>query len=182
MERMSRPPPAASPAPRSRPDYRVGHRWRIEGPIDLVFHYLSQTRTYPEWWPAILAAHTDDTEVKVGARVRVRVKSALPYSLDWDCTVTRVEPPHVMDIATDLVLGGRFRLDGMTYLRLREDGAYVEVVQEEEFWARQRLPAPLRAVAGRLFAYNHAVAAAPGERGLQRVVRAALAARDATAG
>ena len=38
-----------------------------------------------------------------------------------------------------------------------------------------RLPGPLRALAQRAFAYNHARAMAVGERGLQRAVRATVA-------
>ncbi len=155
--------------------YHLGHRWQIEGPIDAVFYYLTHGRTFPEWWPVFRDVETDSTEVAVGARSRFWVRSVLPYGLEWDCTITRLEPPHVLELETRVALGGWFRLDGPIRWRLAQHGPIVEVVNEQEMRADRRLPGPLRVLAQRAFAYNHARAMAVGERGLQRAVRATVA-------
>ncbi len=159
--------------------YRLAHRWRIEGPIDTVYYYLTHGRTFPEWWPVFRDVQTDAGEVAVGARSRFWVRSVLPYGLEWDCTITQLEPPHLLELDTRVALGGWFRLAGPIRFHLRQDGPLVEVLNEQEMRADRRLPGPLRALARSAFAYNHARAMASGERGLQRAVRAAVANRGA---
>ena len=91
-------------------------------------------------------------------------------------TVSRLEPPHLVETDTTVILGGRFRLSGWVRFRLEQHGSTVEVINEQEMRAEQALPGPLRAVAARLFAFNHDRAMADGEGGLQRAVNARLAA------
>jgi len=156
--------------------YRVGHHWRIEGSIEAVYHHLTRARAYPEWWPAIPAVDVlrGGDDPAVGDSVRMHVKSFLPYHVDWVMTTTRLLPPGFIDTDNQLVLGGRLRLSGTTTVRLRQDGPHVDVVQDEILTADGwHLPGPLRALANRLFSFNHAYAAAPGERGLQRLIREA---------
>lgn len=157
--------------------YRLGYRWLIEGPIDVVWHYVSHGRTYPEWFPVFLDARSDDDEVRVGARVRYHVKALLPYHLYWDVRVAQLEPPHLIETDTTVALGGWLRLGGFVRFRLQECGGQVEVVNEQEMRAERRLPGLARALAARAFAFNHDQAMAAGGRGLQRAVNAAVAAR-----
>ncbi len=161
----------------SVPDvYRVGHHWRIEGSIDAVYRHLTRAKAYPDWWPAIPVVDllTGGDEPAVGDSVRMHVKSFLPYHVNWVMTTTSLDPPSFIDTDNHVVLGGRLRLSGSTTVRLRQDGPYVDVVQEEVLTADGwRLPGPLRWLATRIFSFNHAYAAAPGERGLQRLIREA---------
>ena len=166
---MSNSQPSASPAD----VYRLSHRWVVDGPIDTVFYYLTHARTFPEWWPVFQEVETDSDEVAVGAHSRFRVRSVLPYRLAWECTVTGLEPPRFLQLETVVALGGWFRLTGPIRFRLAQQGARVEVLNEQELRAARSLPGPLRALAARAFAYNHARAMAVGERGLQRAVQAA---------
>lgn len=173
---MNDPEPAGGPRASARNVYRVGHHWRIEGSIAAVYHHLTQAKAYPEWWPAIPAVDVlrGADEPVVGDSVRMHVKSFLPYHVDWVMTTTRLDPPSFIDTDSQVVLGGRLRLSGTTTVRLRQDGPYVDVVQEEILTADGwRLPGPLRALANRLFSINHAYSAAGGERGLQRLIREA---------
>ena len=155
--------------------YRLSHRWLVDGPIDAVFYYLTHARTFPEWWPVFQEVETDSAEVTVGAHSRFRVRSVLPYRLAWECTVTGLEPPRFLQLETVVALGGWFRLAGPIRFRLSQQGARVEVLNEQEMRAARSLPGPLRALAARAFAYNHARAMAVGERGLRRAVQAAAA-------
>ena len=90
-----------------------------------------------------------------------RVEEAEPLELAFD----------VAEEADQLVLGGRLRLSGSTTVRLSQQGPYVDVIQDEVLTADWHLPGPLRALANRIFSFNHATAAAGGERGLQRLIR-----------
>ena len=85
--------------------YHLGYRWVIDGPIDVVYHFVSHGRTYPEWFPVFRDAQSDDDEVRIGARVRYHVKALLPYHLYWDVTLTRLEPPHLVETDTTVSLG-----------------------------------------------------------------------------
>jgi hypothetical protein len=157
--------------------YHLGYRWRIEGPIEIVWHFISHGRTFPEWWPVFLNAEGGDDEIAVGARIRYHVKAPLPYHLYWDVTISRLEPPYLLETDTRVSLGSWFRLGGPVRFRLAQQGRFVEVVNEQEMRAERRLPGPLRALAARAFAFNHDQAMAVGGRGLQRAVRARLAAQ-----
>jgi uncharacterized protein YndB with AHSA1/START domain len=161
--------------------YHLGYRSRIEGPIETVWYFVSHGRTYPEWFPVFRDAQSDDQEVRVGSRIRYHVKALLPYDLVWDVTVSRLEPPHLIQTDTTVVLGGRFRLTGWVRFSLQQQGSLVEVINEQEMRADRALPAPLHALAARAFAFNHDQAMAQGERGLQRAVRAALGSQQQSA-
>ena len=155
--------------------YHLGYRWLIEGPIETVYHFVSHGRTYPEWFPVFLDAQSDDDEVRVGSRMRYHVKALLPYHLYWDVTVSRRDPPRLVETDTTVSLSGRFRLSGWVRFRLAQQGPLVEVINEQEMRAERPLPGPLRALAARAFAFNHDYAMAAGGRGLQRAVSAAVA-------
>jgi uncharacterized protein YndB with AHSA1/START domain len=156
--------------------HRLRYRWLIEGPIDVVFDILVHGTAFPDWWrPVFLEAHTDDPESVVGARVRYRVRGRLPYGLDWDVTLRRIERPHLIENETVVILGGRLRLSGPVRFRLGQQGDRVEVINEQEMRSERRLPRPIRAVWQRVFSYNHDWAMAKGGIGLQRAVRERLA-------
>jgi uncharacterized protein YndB with AHSA1/START domain len=159
--------------------YRLGHRWLINGPIDVVFDLLSHAGDYPTWWtPCFKSAEADD-EVAVGARSHLRVRARLPYELVWDITVTELDPPNLIEVDTRVRLSGRFPLRGPIRYTLTERPDGVEVINDQVIVSERRLPWPLRAVLQRAFAYNHDWAFRIGGRGLQRAVDQVVAARGA---
>jgi uncharacterized protein YndB with AHSA1/START domain len=169
--------PAEAPA---RDVYRLGYRWLIKGPIDVVFDVLSDSREYPIWWtPCFKAAESKDTERGVGARAHLRVRSQLPYELVWDVVVVEYEPPNVLEVDTIVRLSDRFPLRGPVRYTLSQGPDGVEVVNEQTMYSERRLPRPLRAIAQRMFAYNHAWAFKIGGRGLQKAVDERLTAEPA---
>ena len=68
--------------------YRLSHQWRIEGPIETVFHYVADARTFLDWFPVFKEVRPDDPygELRVGSHVLCHVTALLPYVLDWDIT------------------------------------------------------------------------------------------------
>jgi uncharacterized protein YndB with AHSA1/START domain len=170
-----------SATPSSGDVYRLGHRWLIKGPIDVVFDLLSDSRTYPTWWiPCFKSAESDD-EVAVGARSHLRVRSKLPYELVWDITLTEFDPPNLIVVDTIVRLSGRFPLRGPIRYTLTDGPNGVEVLNDQVIVSERKLPRPIRALLQRAFAYNHTWAFRIGGRGLQRAVDGVVAARAAGA-
>lgn len=159
---------------RSRP-FRFGYVWRIEGPIDTVFYYVSDARTFPEWFYVFTSVKTDegDEEVGVGSHADLRVRAALPYSLDWDITVTEYNRPHLLTNACRLRLSGGIQLRGYVRFRFEQDGPVVTVTNEQELAPERPWPAPLHWLAQRAFTFNHHWAMGRAQPELQRIVRAA---------
>jgi uncharacterized protein YndB with AHSA1/START domain len=164
-------------------EYRLGHRWLIKGPIDVVFDVLSHGDRFPEWWaPCFRTATTEDgAEPAVGNRIRYRVRARLPYDLDWDLIVRELEPPHTIETDAYVRLSGRFPMRGSIRFTLGETADGVEVINDQRFTTDRSLPRPFRALAQRAFAYNHAWAMRIGGRGLQKAVDEAIAARVTSA-
>jgi uncharacterized protein YndB with AHSA1/START domain len=171
-------PPGDSAAATSGDVYRLGYRWLIRGPIDVVFDLLSHASDYPTWWsPCFKSAETDDGEVTVGARSHLCVRSRLPYELVWDITLVELDRPNLIVVDTIVRLSGRFPLRGPIRYTLTEGPDGVEVIDDQVIVSERRLPRPLRALLQWAFAYNHAWAFRIGGRGLQQAVDRVVAAR-----
>lgn len=150
--------------------YRLGHRWLIQGPIDVVFDVLSQLRDFPTWWSVFKSVESDDPEFGVGATARVRTRVVLPYDLDWALTVAAMDRPRLIELDATVLLANRFPLRGPLRFTLTETSEGVEVLNEQVFTSERRLPRPLRAIAHRMFAYNHAWGFERGGIALQKAV------------
>ena len=122
---------------------------------------------------------SDDTEVFVGAKAHLRVRSQLPYELVWDVTLVELERPNLIVVDTIVRLSGRFPLRGPIRYTLTDGPDGVEVVNDQVIVSERRLPRPLRALTQRAFAYNHHWAFKIGGRGLQKAVDEVVAARTA---
>jgi uncharacterized protein YndB with AHSA1/START domain len=157
--------------------YRLGHRWLIRGPIEVVFDVLSQLTEFPTWWSVFKSVESDDSEFGVGASARVRTRVVLPYDLDWDLTVAAIDRPRLIQLDATVLLANRFPMRGPLRFTLTETGDGVEVLNEQVFTSERRLPRPLRAIAQRMFAYNHAWGFDRGGIALQKAVDEAVAER-----
>jgi hypothetical protein len=152
--------------------YHLQYVWNIEGPIDVVFYYIGHATTFPQWWtPVFLAGTSEDKEPYIGAKAYVKVKSILPYVLDWDLVVTRLEPPRLIELDSHVTLSKRFELTGSILYCLEEHGPIVRVISEQYMRPKKPIPKLFRPIARRLFKFNHRWAMRHGERGLQKVVR-----------
>jgi hypothetical protein len=138
--------------------YQLGYRWTIEGPIDTVFHFVSDARTFHEWFGVFKRVESDDPDgpVRVGSHSRMKVRALLPYTLDWDVTVSRLEPPCLLH-------------------RLEQQGGIVTVINEQELIADRPLPGLLHPLAQAIFNLNHEWAMGRARDPLQRAVRRATA-------
>jgi len=159
--------------------YRLGHRWLIKGPIDVVFDVISNVREQPTWWSVVKSVESDATDLGVGAHARLLVRARLPYTITWDVTVSAIDRPRFLETDTTLSLNGRFPMRGPVRYTLIEGPDGVEVVNEIIICSGRRLPRALHALTQRAFAYNHAWSARRGGPGLQKAVDGVVAARAA---
>ena len=152
--------------------YHLEYVWNVEGPIDVVFYYIGHATTFPKWWkPVFLDGKSEDKEPYIGAKATVRVKSILPYVLDWDLVVTKLEPPRMIELDSHVILSNRFELTGSILYVLEQVGPIVKITSEQYMRPKRPIPKFLRPIAGSLFRFNHHWAMRYGEKGLQQVVR-----------
>jgi hypothetical protein len=154
--------------------YRFGYQWRIRGPIETVFYYVSDARTFSNWFGVFKDVKQDDSDgpIMVGTHTVARVKALLPYVLDWDITVSRYQPPTLLETAVKLSLDGRFGLHGYvqyTFEELRDN--VVLVTNKQELIAEKPVPRILHGVAQAAFALNHDWAMRQAQAPLQTLVR-----------
>jgi hypothetical protein len=155
--------------------YRLSHQWHIEGPIESVFHYVTDARTFSDWFPVFKEVTVDEPlgQIHVGSHATARVKALLPYVLDWDITVVRHEPPLFQETAVEVSLSGRFRLRGyIRYSFEQRRSNKVLVRNEQELAAEKPLPQLIHPLARAAFGLNHRFAMRQAQRPLQAIVRA----------
>jgi uncharacterized protein YndB with AHSA1/START domain len=146
----------------SPPQFHLVTRWEIAAPVETVWDELNTPQRWPEWWRAVLAVQQLDAADGngLGAYWRMRWRTALPYSLEFNMRTVRVERHALLEGRADGELSGvgrwQFESLGQT-TRVRYDWI-VDVTQR---WMR-----PLVPVARPIFAWNHDVVMAWGRQGL----------------
>lgn len=151
-------------------DYEFVTIWRLDAPIEQVWDAIYHSERWPSWWKGVLSV----TDLKpgntegIGSARRYVWKSQLPYKLEFDMEVTRIEAPHLME--------GRAsgEVEGMGLWELSQDGdittaQYTWKVHTTKAW--MNLLAPI----GRpFFEWNHNVVMGWGGEGLARLLNAQL--------
>jgi len=153
--------------------YQLSYQWRIEGPIEAVFHYVTDARTFLDWFPVFKEVSVDEPvgPLHVGSHATARVKALLPYVLDWDITVARYEPPVFQETAVELSLNGRFRMRGYIRYSFEERRSSMVLVRnEQELAAEKPLPRLIHPLAQAAFSFNHLYAMRQARRPLQAIV------------
>jgi hypothetical protein len=152
--------------------YRFLTSWLIASPRDDVWEVLEDPVRWPEWWRGVVRVSELDPgdERRVGSRYGIAWRSRIPYELEFDFTVSRLEPPSFMegDAAGELEGTGRWRLfeqDGVTAVLYEWD------VRTAKPW--MNLLAPLARPA---FKHNHDLVMRWGGEGLARRVGGELLA------
>jgi uncharacterized protein YndB with AHSA1/START domain len=141
--------------------------WTVPAPIEFAWRMVDDVAAWPGWWPDYRAAEIV-SEVKHGAGTRwhVKVKSDLPYTLDFEFVVLEHDPPRFVRVRTDGFFEGEIetRLEqvaaGTTRLTFHE--------ATETRWALINLTARLGG--RRLLERNHRTAMLRGESGMQAAI------------
>jgi len=127
--------------------------WRLKTPLAPVWASVNDYEHWPAWWKGVEQVDIVRRGAAdgVGTFAKEVWKSALPYRLRFDITVTKVIPMQVIEVSSDGALRGtgimRFSTEGdETVVRFDWD------VDTTEWW--MNLIAP---IAAPLFRWNHAV-------------------------
>lgn len=146
-------------------DYEFVTVWEFDAPIGAVWDAIEDADAWPEWWKGVLrsveiAAGDDDG---VGSIRRTTWKSALPYTLEFDSEVLRVEKHRLIEARAFGELDGlglwQFEKLEANKTRVRYDWT----VKTTKAWMNILAP-----VARPFFRWNHDTIMRWGEEGLRR--------------
>jgi len=147
--------------------------WLLRSPREIVWDTLQDTAAWPTWWRGVESVEELDggDGQRVGSRYRVRWRSLVPYSVEFDFEVDRIELP--------LLMAGRAsgELEGTGTWRLYEQDGVTAVTYDWRVATTKpwmNLVAPL---ARPVFEWNHDWVMARGGEGLARRLGVELLAR-----
>ena len=152
--------------------YRFLTSWLLGTSRAAAWEVLEEPLAWPDWWRGVVRVRELDggDAERVGSRYRIAWRSRIPYELEFDFVVRKVDPPCCMEgeAEGDLEGAGRwllFERDGVTAV------LYDWRVSTTKPWMRLLGPA-----ARPVFAYNHDVVMRWGGEGLARHLGAELLA------
>jgi uncharacterized protein YndB with AHSA1/START domain len=147
--------------------------WLLEASRHAAWEVLQDPVRWPEWWRGVVRVSELDAgdSDRVGSRYRIAWRSRIPYELEFDFTVQRVDPPCCMVGEAD----GDLRGSGTW--RLFEQDRITAVVYEWTVDTTRPWMNALRPIARPVFEYNHDLVMRWGGEGLaQRLGTQLLAA------
>jgi len=146
-------------------DYKFETIWKIDAPLEKVWDVVEDADAWPEWWPGVLRS----VELKpghengVGSIRRTTWKSALPYKLEFDSEILRVERHRLIEARAFGELDGpglwQFDVTDDDKIRVQYDWT----VKTTKAWMNMLAP-----VARPFFRWNHNTIMRWGEDGLKR--------------
>lgn len=139
--------------------------WNIDAPLELVWEQIKRSENWHKWWKGVIRV----VELKegdadgLGSIRRSTWKSLLPYTLEFDSEIVRIEPMKLIEARAFGELNGR----GLWQLEEIDDGRtrvrYDWVVKTTKTWMNILAP-----VARPFFRWNHDTIMRWGEEGLKQ--------------
>jgi quercetin dioxygenase-like cupin family protein/uncharacterized protein YndB with AHSA1/START domain len=142
-------------------EYLFVDEWDVAAPPDAVFDALADARTYPQWWTPVYLDVDADGPPRLGKVSRQHFKGRLPYHLHTRSTITRLEPPYVVEGDVEGDLRGR----GLWTLTETPGGTHVRF--DWRVFADRKLLRALTPVLRPVFRWNHNWAIARAMEGLE---------------
>ncbi|HEX2102737.1 MAG TPA: SRPBCC family protein [Solirubrobacteraceae bacterium] len=156
-------------AERASGEYVFVDEWDVAAPPRAVFDALADARTYPQWWTPVYIDVDADGPPALGQVSRQHFKGRLPYHLHTTSTITRLEPPHVVQGDVEGDLRGR----GTWTLTPTATGTHVRF--DWRVFADRPLLRTLTPALRPLFRWNHNWAIARAMDGLESYARGTTA-------
>jgi hypothetical protein len=166
-------PPSVNP---SSATYHFVTTWRVPGTCGEVADVLRDPMDLPRWWPSVylrVEQLSGPDERGLGQRVRLLTKGWLPYTLQWEFTVTESRYPERFALAAT----GDFV--GVGVWTIEQDGGYVNATYDWRIRADKPLLQALTPIMRPLLEANHRWAMQQGEESLALELRRRRAAGDA---
>ena len=149
--------------------------WTVPASIALAWRMVDDVAAWPKWWSDYrMAEIVSDVKHGTGTRWHVRVKSDLPYTVDFEFVVLEHQPPTYVKTRVQGFFEGEidWRLEEIgqneTRLTLHE--------QTETKWPLINLTAKFGG--RRLLLKNHASAMRRGEAGMKEAIERGYAPPD----
>jgi len=149
-------------------DYEFTSVWNIDAPLPAVWELIKNADTWPEWWRGVLSnvELTPGDADGIGSIRRSVWKSRLPYKLEFDSELLRIEHHRLIEVRAFGHLEGQ----GLwQFEELNEHSTRVQydwTVKTNKAWMNLLAP-----IAKPLFRWNHDVIMRWGEEGLNRRLR-----------
>jgi uncharacterized protein YndB with AHSA1/START domain len=152
--------------------YRFLTTWLLDAPRAAAWELLEDAEGWSGWWRGVerVSLLAPGGAGRVGSRYRIAWRSRIPYELEFDFTVRRIEPPRLME---GDAMG---ELEGTGCWRLFEQDGVTAVVYDWDVRTTRRWMNLLAPVARPVFEYNHDTVMRWGGEGLARRLDAALLA------
>jgi len=148
--------------------YSFADEWLVPYPIELAWRMVDDVAAWPSWWPDYRSVEllSPDRPHGTGSRWRMRVRSNLPYTVDFAFVVLEHRAPNLVRTQVE----GFF--NGTIDWRLEEDGeGATRMVLNEETETRWLLINLAARIGGRRFLeLNHAKAMGRGREGMLRAL------------
>ncbi len=144
--------------------YRFLTTWLIEAPRVDVWEVLQDPLAWPQWWRGVRRVtelERGDPE-RVGSRYGIAWRSRIPYDLEFEFNVERVEAPFLMEGSA------RGQLEGSGRWRLFEQNGVSAVLYEWNVRTNAVWMNLLAPVGRPLFEHNHHIVMRWGGEGLAR--------------
>ncbi len=149
--------------------YHFVTHWRVRATDKEVFDVLSDPIGLKRWWPSVYldvkVLDPGDPATHEGRLIGLHTKGWLPYTLKWQFTVTRSNPPH----GFELVAMGDFM--GIGIWTLTQQGEFAHVTYDWQVAVRKPLIRYLSPVFRPVFGANHRWAMARGLESLELELR-----------
>jgi quercetin dioxygenase-like cupin family protein/uncharacterized protein YndB with AHSA1/START domain len=142
-------------------EYLFVDEWDVAAPPGAVLDALADARTYPQWWTPVYIDVDADGPPRVGKVSRQHFKGRLPYHLHTRSTITRLEPPYIVEGDVEGDLRGR----GLWTLTEIPGGTHVRF--DWRVFADRKLLRALTPVLRPVFRWNHNWAIARAMDGLE---------------
>lgn len=146
-------------------EYEFTTVWRFDAPLEKVWNEIKHSEAWPEWWKGVLKMEEikPGDENGVGSIRRSTWRSALPYTLEFDLEVMRIEPMNVIEARAFGELEGTgiwtFSQESETVTHVRYDWK----VKTTKAWMNLFSP-----IAKPFFKFNHDVIMDWGGKGLAK--------------
>lgn len=145
-------------------DYEFVTIWQFDSPIGPVWDTIKRSEAWSEWWPGVIrVVETREGDADgVGSIRRSTWKSKLPYTLEFNSEIVRIEHHKLIEARAFGELDGRglwtFESPGDNKTRVRYDWT----VKTTKPWMNLLAP-----IARPFFRWNHDVIMGWGEEGLK---------------
>ncbi len=136
--------------------------WRLDAPLEKVWEAIKHSEHWHEWWKGVIKVvelEPGDAD-GLGSIRRSTWKSALPYTLEFDLEVVRMEPPGILEARAFGELEGT----GLWTLTAEDENTtrvrYDWKVKTTKSWMNYLAP-----LAKPFFRWNHDIIMGVGRRG-----------------